>query len=248
MAANRFLLFIAIVALTGCAQQSLLVSTVPPPDLNGPRVAAQPAPDRTPAVAPPASRPPQAPMTVAGVPRNWIPTASPRPWRWIVIHHSATPSGGAAAFDRMHRAKGWDELGYHWVIGNGTDTADGQIEVGPRWPKQKWGAHAKTADNRYNDYGIGICLVGNFDKDRPTAAQLRSLARLVAYLMKTYHITPDRVIGHGDTKPTDCPGHNMNLAAVRRMATQALADSGDLFEPHPRTASSAQPSETELGH
>jgi N-acetyl-anhydromuramyl-L-alanine amidase AmpD len=142
------------------------------------------------------------------------------PWRWIVIHHSATPHGSAAAFDREHRAKGWDELGYHFVIGNGTLSGNGAVEVGSRWAKQKWGAHAKTPDQQFNNFGIGICLVGNFDIDRPSDAQVRSLARLTAYLMKTYHISPDRVIGHGQTKPTDCPGRNCNIAEVRRLATQ----------------------------
>jgi hypothetical protein len=125
----------------------------------------------------------------------------------------------------MHREKGWDELGYHFVIGNGTDSGNGQVEVGPRWPKQKWGAHAKTPNNEYNDFGIGICLVGNFDIERPTAQQTKSLARLIAYLMKTYNIPAARVLGHSDTKPTDCPGRNMNIAAIRRMATQ-MADTG----------------------
>jgi hypothetical protein len=100
-----------------------------------------------------------------------MPVGPANQWRWIVVHHSATVSGGAARFDKLHREKGWDELGYHFVIGNGTDTRDGQIEVGSRWVKQKRGAHTKTADNRFNDYGIGICLVGNFNYDRPTAEQ-----------------------------------------------------------------------------
>src|SRR5439155_15411047 len=73
------------------------------------------------------------PTYPAGVPREWVPNVTSRPWRWIVIHHSATPTGSAAKFDRDHRAKGWDELGYHFVIGNGTETRNGQIEVGPRW-------------------------------------------------------------------------------------------------------------------
>ena len=101
---------------------------------------------------------PTAPMT--GVPVTWIPPVAPRQWKWIVIHHSATTTGGAAEFDKMHKAKGWDELGYDFVIGNGSDTGNGQIEVGPRWTKQKIGAHAKSSDNRFNEYGIGICLVG----------------------------------------------------------------------------------------
>src|SRR5205085_5735399 len=122
------------------------------------------------------------------------------------------------------RAKGWDELGYHFVIGNGTGSRDGQIEVGSRWPKQKWGAHAKTPDQQFNNYGIGICLVGNFDVDRPSPAQVRSLSRLVAFLMKTYNIPASHVIGHGETKPTDCPGRNMSVAQIRQMAITQLAE------------------------
>src|ERR1019366_878150 len=100
-----------------------------------------------PAIAetPPHKLPTATPM--AGIPLAWIPPVAPRPWRWIVVHHSDTTTGGAAAFDKMHRAKGWDELGYDFVIGNGSDTSDGQIEVGSRWTKQKIGAHDKTSDN-----------------------------------------------------------------------------------------------------
>jgi N-acetyl-anhydromuramyl-L-alanine amidase AmpD len=103
-------------------------------------------------------------------------------------------------------------------------TRDGQIEVGPRWTKQKWGAHARTANQQYNNYGIGVCLVGNFDLDRPTSAQLRSVARLTAHLMRTYKIPASRVIGHGETKPTDCPGRHCSIAEVRRLAAQYAID------------------------
>jgi hypothetical protein len=176
---------------------------------------------------------------IAGVPKDWLPPVAPRAWQAIVIHHSATPVGGAARFDREHREKGWDELGYDFVVGNGTDTADGQIEVGSRWIKQKVGAHAKTPDNWYNEHGIGICLVGNFDGGRPSAAQMRAVGKLVAYMMRTYHIPADRVVGHGDTKPTDCPGRFLSVAEVRRVASQMLASQG-LAEDAPRTASSRE--------
>ena len=157
-------------------------------------------------------------------PASWVPHVPTGHWYWIIVHHSATPTGGAAEFDKMHRAKGWDELGYHFVIGNGSDTRDGQIEVGPRWPKQKWVRHDKTPGNQFNEHGIGICLVGNFDVTHPTAAQLKSLERLISYLMKTYHISADHVLGHGETKATDCPGRYMNVAAVRRACARMLAD------------------------
>ncbi len=217
--------------MAGCQGPGSGSASVPAPNFSapvivspGPAVAlARPIQPVTP-VNPTKPKPPV--VVAAGTPREWIPAAPARPWRYIVIHHSDTPMGSAARFDAAHKAKGWDELGYHFVIGNGTETGDGQVEVGPRWPKQKWGAHAKTPDNRYNDYGIGICMVGNFDETRPSAAQMKSVAKLVAYLMKTYKISPDRVIGHGDTKPTDCPGKNMSVATVRRMASAMLADSG----------------------
>ena len=145
-------------------------------------------------------------------PQSWTPEALPRPWRWIVIHHSASESGSAAAFDQWHRARGWDELGYHFVITNGRGGDDGSVEVGSRWTKQKWGAHCKTPDNRYNDFGVGICLVGDFRKAQPTAAQLASLRRLTRFLADRYGIDPANVIGHRDAPgaATVCPGEKLS--------------------------------------
>ena len=131
-----------------------------------------------------------------------------------------------ALFDKEHKAKGWDGIGYHFVIGNGTSTGDGQIEMTARWPIQKWGAHAKTLDNRYNEYGVGICLVGNFDQQRPTERQMKSLTTLVTYLMQNYRISPQNVIGHRDTKATACPGRWMNVAAIRQLAANAALAAG----------------------
>jgi N-acetyl-anhydromuramyl-L-alanine amidase AmpD len=234
------LLIAGIFTWTGCGEAPV-VNQLPAANFNGPLSPAPVAPPVAPQVKvaqkPVAPEPRKPTPQLAGVPRDWIPnTTKQGGWNWIVIHHSATPSGGAKAFDRMHKEKGWDELGYHFVIGNGTDTGDGQIEVGPRWPKQKWGAHAKTPSNEFNNFGIGICLVGNFDTERPTRAQTQSLARLVAYLMKTYHVSADHVIGHGDTKATDCPGRNLHVAEIRRMATQ-LATGVDPGEATVKTAS-----------
>lgn len=220
--------------LGGCRQQkSALLQRLPQAYLDGPVVVGPPPmPQVQPSPQARAARPRQ-----SDVPADWIPPIAANPWRWIVIHHSATPAGNAAQFDREHRRKGWDELGYHFVIGNGTGSRDGQIEVGSRWPKQKWGAHARTSSQEFNNFGIGICLVGNFDIERPTAAQTKALAKLVAHLMKTYHISGDRVLGHGDTKPTDCPGRNVSLAEVRRMAAQLVSETTIVEEEPVRTAS-----------
>lgn len=234
---KRFSLLMGLLGLSlaaGCQPTTSSTAFLPPPTFDGPKIAVRPPPAPVapaPAPAPVKEPAPVAQTASARVPRNWVPTARTRPWMYIVIHHSATPNGGARTFDKMHRDKGWDELGYHFVIGNGSDSPDGSVEVGSRWPKQKYGAHCKTPDNRYNDFGIGICLVGNFDSTRPSQKQMESLAKLTSYLMKTYKIPASRVIGHGDAKPTDCPGRNLNVASIRRMATQILADAGETVEP-----------------
>ena len=132
-----------------------------------------------------------------------------RKWRWIIIHHSASAVDTPESMDRFHRqVRGWDELGYHFVIGNGINTVDGKVYVGSRWPKQKHGAHCRVRaddDNRYNLYGIGICVIGNFEKTRPTPRQISSLVRLIKYLRQEFGDL--KVIGHRDVDPyTVCPG------------------------------------------
>jgi N-acetyl-anhydromuramyl-L-alanine amidase AmpD len=157
--------------------------------------------------------PPAAIASEAG----WAPEHPSNRWECIVIHHSASNIGGAQRFDEWHRARGWDELGYHFVIGNGSDTGDGQVEVGPRWEAQKHGAHCKTPDEYYNQHGIGICLVGNFDNYEPSEAQIRSLVKLCRYLSVTFHIPPERIFTHGGiTGKTDCPGKLLDVELIRR--------------------------------
>lgn len=150
---------------------------------------------------------------------SWFPRSGRISKRWttVVVHHSATDSGGARAFDRFHRGKGWDELGYHFVIGNGSDTADGMIEVGSRWHSQKHGAHCKTPDQYYNEHGIGICLVGDFTRSRPTARQMQSLVKLVKFLSYECGIPAQRVTTHGAvTHGTLCPGKFFAVGPIRR--------------------------------
>ncbi len=132
---------------------------------------------------------------------------------------------------RCIQAKGWDELGYHFVIGNGTDTNDGQSKSAPAGPSRNGAPTPKPPTTASTSIGIGICLVGNFDVSHPSDAQMKSLGKLVAYLMKTYHIPADHVLGHGDCKSTDCPGKYISIAKVRQISTNLLADAGDAIPP-----------------
>jgi len=141
----------------------------------------------------------------------------PRKWRYIVIHHSATPNGNAASFGRHHRRLGMrNGLAYHFVIGNGNGAGDGLIEVGGRWTRQLHGGHVRS--QRMNEIGIGICLVGNLEKTHPTRKQMEGLVFLLKYLVRKYNIPERRVIGHRDVRGGDtrCPGRNLSLVQLRR--------------------------------
>ncbi len=165
------------------------------------------------------TRPALIPVGEVPLPDGWNRKPS-RPWKAIVIHHSATDAGSAASFDRSHREdRGWSRgLGYHFVIGNGDGARDGEIEIGPRWRKQQGGAHAGAGAVHYNEHGIGICLVGNFEGAPPSAKQMAALRTLIRALSRRYEIAPKDVLPHKTVrpKPTNCPGARFPMDELRR--------------------------------
>ena len=148
----------------------------------------------------------------------FAPPKADRPWKFVVLHHSANAKGGYDQIDRDHRKLlGFAGCGYHFVIGNGTDSPDGQIEIADRWLNQKNGVHCrngKTPD--VNEYGIGICLVGNFDQSEPTPRQIAAARALVDYLGDRYAIASDHRGTHDDfaTGETACPGEYFPRDAI----------------------------------
>jgi N-acetyl-anhydromuramyl-L-alanine amidase AmpD len=154
-----------------------------------------------------------------------FPHSSVREWKYIVIHHSGEACGSADFFDWYHKHKGWSAMAYHMVINNGCGGFDGAMETGTRWHKQLSGGHVKATQHKYNQHGIGICLVGNLEKTRPTEKQLFSLTWLTVTLMKHYGIKANDIKGHGevplDKNPsiipgTKCPGKYMDMKAFRK--------------------------------
>jgi hypothetical protein len=150
---------------------------------------------------------------------GWVPPRRvEKNWDAIIIHHTATFTGNKAIIDEWHRDRGWDGVGYDFVIGNGTDSGDGQVEVTFRWRRQLVGAHTKTPNNWANEDAIGICLVGDFSRSRPSRKQLDSLKKLVRFLQQRYRIPTFRIYGHGTTPGahvTDCPGKNFPMWAFK---------------------------------
>ncbi|MDP4611373.1 MAG: LysM peptidoglycan-binding domain-containing protein [Opitutales bacterium] len=136
-------------------------------------------------------------------------------WKRIVVHHSAIKYGNAAVYDRAHRKRGMQNgLAYHFVIGNGIDSGDGEIEVGPRWTKQLLGGHVKSYQT--NLTAIGICLVGNFEATHPSKRQLSAFTQLMDWLRSDVVPKATNFAGHRDLRgeQTICPGKNFPLAAM----------------------------------
>ena len=136
---------------------------------------------------------------------NMKPMTTPR---WVTVHHDAmdvfTATSLSAARSRLElirtvhrRDNGWGDIGYHYAI----DPA-GRIHACR--PVQWQGAHVKYC----NPGNIGIVVLGDFSKQRPTKTQLAALKTHVTQVRSVYKIPRSRVRGHKDwpSASTACPG------------------------------------------
>jgi N-acetylmuramoyl-L-alanine amidase len=114
---------------------------------------------------------------------------------WIAIHCSATrPSQdvGAADIRKWHKAQGWSDIGYHFVI-----RRNGKIEKGR--VVDAVGAHVAG----FNASSVGICMVGGVSQKDFTKAennftkeQFAALRSLLTWVSARY--PKAKVRGHRD--------------------------------------------------
>jgi hypothetical protein len=170
-------------------------------------------------VSPPKSIVPKPPKIVTrlewGSKPDPIPEGRKQTPRFITIHHAGvlwTNSKDPAQFVRDMQAWGkkrpqiekpprdtfWPDLPYHFLI-----APDGRIFEGR--PIE----YEPESNTKYPLAGnIGVEMMGDFNKQRPSKAQLESAVRLTAWLMQEQKIPADRVRTHKDAAPnqTSCPG------------------------------------------
>lgn len=115
----------------------------------------------------------------------------------IILHHTASSSASVEGINNDHLKRGWAGIGYHFLI-----QPDGTIDEAR--PIKYVGSHC--AGN--NTSSIGIALVGDFRKTKPTDEQIKSLNELVKYL-KGKVSTIKRVLNHNDLYKTLCPVVNL---------------------------------------
>lgn len=98
-----------------------------------------------------------------------------------------------------HQAKGWPDIAYHLLIDRHGHVYRGR----PLW------ARGDTATD-YNPRGhLLVMCEGNFQKQSPTAAQIRALVDVLAWACVKYDLPLHRIKGHRDVASTVCPGDRL---------------------------------------
>ena len=110
------------------------------------------------------------------------------------------------------RDRRWGDIGYHYVIDRG-----GRIIEGRSIAYQ--GAHVSNQ----NPHNVGIMLLGNFEKQSPSQAQLTALQSTLRHLMAKYRVPVKRVYTHRELGPTVCPGRNLQPRIASLRTSGALA-------------------------
>ncbi len=112
--------------------------------------------------------------------RQTLVPIQPIKWRNIVVHSSA-----AEAPDIASRC--------HFVV-----TPEGQITPTSLWQRQLSGHHVYVPGRDFNADSIGICLIGDFSRNKPPRKQLAALIDLTRAFQPTFRIPADRVYLHSD--------------------------------------------------
>ena len=146
----------------------------------------------------------------------------------IVIHHSASPLATEVEHIRAwHRAKGWRDIGYHWLVrqegGSATAYMGRRHNLDDRWEPWEYGAHSKGE----NATSIGICLIGNFDQEALPTPMWERLVDQCALLCIAMGLDEDAIQGHKEMPgaATACPGRYIPLDVLRDTVRRRLADS-----------------------
>ena len=116
----------------------------------------------------------------------------------IILHHQCGKGQTVEEIHNYHKNKlKWAGIGYHFFI-----DFEGHVHQGR--PIEYVGSHC--AGN--NTSSIGICLEGDFRKDKPTNEQIQACKELIKYICKTLGKSL-RVLNHRDLYRTLCPVINL---------------------------------------
>ena len=122
----------------------------------------------------------------------------------LVVHHSASNivTTKKADIERWHKQRGFSQIGYHKIIEGNGNIVNGR-------PETTQGAHAKGA----NQASLGVCVIGDFEKDVPSSDQIAGLVSVLTDWCKKHKLDTTSIYGHynvlGGSTKTICPGKNL---------------------------------------
>ncbi|WP_200761481.1 peptidoglycan recognition protein family protein [Poriferisphaera corsica] len=138
----------------------------------------------------------------------------------ITVHHDAILMDKCSyqiAARRMESIRGghassWADIGYHYCIDR-----EGRIWEGR--PISLQGAHVK----KNNPHNIGIMVMGHFNKQQPSRAQLNALTGFIKQLQRKHRISAKKIYTHQELMPTACPGKHLQryMVSIRKNRTLA---------------------------
>lgn len=137
-----------------------------------------------------------------------------RQWQGIVLHHSFTADNqllnNTNAITKYHKeVNGWIDNGYHFII----EHIDNKPIIVQARPLNMRGAHTKEQEQNF--YSIGICLIGNYDKDIVSEETYAVLLSLLEALCRRFDISTYNIKPHSFFAPyKSCPGHRFDLGRV----------------------------------
>lgn len=126
---------------------------------------------------------------------------------YVTIHHGGTifkQKDDMAAYMRNFQQwcrddMGWMDNPYHYMI-----DFNGQILEGRKL------AYPGDTNTEYDPTGHAlICVLGNFEEQEVTDAQLESLTKLSAALATFYEVPIEKIQSHKDYTETLCPGEDL---------------------------------------
>lgn len=135
------------------------------------------------------------------------------------IHHTASPYGDPDSFaeqcavmreiEREHLAKGWDGIGYSFVV---FQPFRRKVKHGARIFEGRGMNRIPAAQLNHNYGNSAVCVVGNFDNEPVFGLTVDKVVALVKRM-------PGRhLLGHRDVNDTACPGAHLyaNLPTIRK--------------------------------
>lgn len=145
------------------------------------------------------------------------------PIKYIVLHYSATypdQDYGVADIRKMHLARGFNDVGYHYVIRRSGAVEKGRADT-------TVGAHVAG----HNTGSLGICCIGGIERatgpnvgvDNRTEAQKAATVKLVRELLAKH--PGAQVVGHRDLGATQCPGFDVRSWWAAANARPPVIDS-----------------------